>query len=93
MMLVRMREVPDVVARFLSLDERRMLGLQSSENASPMLDDFRRVTVDVEPYERFTEDAAMRQRPLDSRMRAEVMKPTLEHQRLAKPFDVAASER
>ena len=92
-MWVGVREVPDVVAGLFSFDQRRVLGLHAREDPAPVFDGFGRLSMDLEPDERLAKDAALRQRTLHSRMGGQVTKAALQHQRLTKPFDVAACER
>jgi len=91
--LLRVGDVADVVARFLAVDDRIVFSLQSRHHPTPVFDDFRRLPVNFEPNQRLAEDAAMGERALHARMCAEIAKTPLQHQRLAKPFDVAAGER
>ena len=93
LVLLRVLDVADVVARLLSIGKRGMFRLYARQNAPPVFDGFRRLTVDFEPDEGLAEAAAVRQRSLHSRMCTEVAKTALKHERLTKAFDVAPGER
>ena len=93
MMLMLVHHVPDVVAGLFAVDEGGVFRLQTRKDTAPVFDDFGCLSVNFEPDERLAEDAAVCQRALHAWMCTEVAKTPLEHQCLAKPFDVAARQR
>src|SRR5213078_3177374 len=93
--MLRMDDIADVVAGLVApLGPRReAFGLHLRDDAAPVLDERRRLPVNLHPGQRVPEDAAMDERSLRTRMRAEIAQAALQHERLAEALDVAARER
>ena len=83
MMLMLVHDVPDVVAGFFAVDEGGVFRLQTRKDTAPVFDDFGRLSVNFEPDERFSKDAALDERTLDPRMRVRIAQATLQAENLA----------
>lgn len=68
----------------------RFLRATFREHGDPMLDEIRRVAVDLHPRQAVAKDAAMCQRPLRPDVRAEIAQTTLKAENLPQSFDVTA---
>ena len=69
------------------------VGAPLGQHGDPVLDHFRRVTVNFQPREGLPEDGAMRQRALRSYARRQVAKTPLQSEDLTQSFQIAARER
>ena len=79
--------------RLLAFRLRRRIFSLADQHAFPVLEDFGRAAMDLEPEERLPTDIPMRERALRPYAGAEVAEPPLEPENLSQVLDIPPCER